>query len=578
MINNGNNGGGNPNHDENGRFTSKGNNKSSQRLSENTGSDAANFAASLWNGFLDSQEKSNKTTGEKVLNQMGLTNENVMEKHQKLSDQKALDDLGAKMDKLEETENNWHNDVSQNPELLESDILSMQENNPEKYEYENDLEKGNIEQGISKWKNLRQDLYNRLISNEENYGFTPEEANQMLDGYLGTEEELRSAYSDDIETLDYKIQETEQRMQELENLNLYGNWNINEQETYNKLSKKLDDLLARREKSNSENSSKALNQMGLKDKDLELADQSPMYKAKNAAIEAGKKGGYDDYSDFDEKGELMARPARTASLLGDTSKFHPEAQVRGIKKFNDGHLEYQLKNPEDKDFRDFRYDEKNGHWQKDLWDFKQKDEARIRNEKNEKEIKDNLAKKGISEEEYKNKMDELSDAQAKTKYGSPEWDATTKAKNDYQAQFKNDLNQSNNNNSKALNQLGLDENDLEETPEEKKQRLLSETYDDFRNTAFDELKSLGDVEIEDAGAFNEGREGEYLIFDNNLKQKVSNQDLINKIQEILKKYPGLDYRIVPASGWNYMNREIPAYKLKLKPKYTNETPENVKKQ
>lgn len=129
------------------------------------------------------------------------------------------------------------------------------------------------------------------------------------------------------------------------------------------------------------NNNKPLKQMGLNEKDLEPADQSPMFKAKQAALEAGKKGGYDDYSDFDEKGELMARPARTTSLLGDTSKFHPDAQVRGIKKFNDGHFEYQLKNPEDKDFRDFRYDDKNGHISKELYDFKQNDEARINAQK-----------------------------------------------------------------------------------------------------------------------------------------------------------------------------------------------------
>lgn len=123
-----------------------------------------------------------------------------------------------------------------------------------------------------------------------------------------------------------------------------------------------------------------LNQMGLSDNDLEPADQSPMFKAKNAAIEAGKKGGYDDYSDFDEKGELMARPARTASLLGDTSKFHPNAQVRGIKKFNDGHIEYQLKNPEDKDFSNWTYSEKTGHENKDTLDSIAKQNEQMKKE------------------------------------------------------------------------------------------------------------------------------------------------------------------------------------------------------
>lgn len=133
------------------------------------------------------------------------------------------------------------------------------------------------------------------------------------------------------------------------------------------------------------NSSKALNKMGLDENDLEPIDQSPLYKAKMAAIEAGEKGGYRDYSDFNEKGELVARPARTVSLLGDSNKFHPDAQIRGIKDFGD-HFEYQLKNPEDADFRDFRYDEKNGDWSKDLWDFKQKDEARIKANKNKFDI------------------------------------------------------------------------------------------------------------------------------------------------------------------------------------------------
>lgn len=130
---------------------------------------------------------------------------------------------------------------------------------------------------------------------------------------------------------------------------------------------------------------KALKQMGLSENDLEPIDQSPLYKAKQAAIEAGEKGGYRDYSDFNEKGELVARPARTVSLLGDSNKFHPDAQIRGIKDFGD-HFEYQLKNPEDADFRDFRYDDKNGHWSKDLWDFKQKDEARIKANKNKFDI------------------------------------------------------------------------------------------------------------------------------------------------------------------------------------------------
>ena len=116
MINSGGKSGGNPYHDENGHFTSKdkqGSGIVSQKVNQNTGNQPVDFAASIWNDFLKSQEQPKKTTGEKVLNQMGLTNEEVMETHKEQSDQKALDDLGEKMNKLEDfgPEQNGNNKV-----------------------------------------------------------------------------------------------------------------------------------------------------------------------------------------------------------------------------------------------------------------------------------------------------------------------------------------------------------------------------------------------------------------------------------------------------------------------------------
>lgn len=113
-------------------------------------------------------------------------------------------------------------------------------------------------------------------------------------------------------------------------------------------------------------------------------------------------------------------------------------------------------------------------------------------------------------------------------------------------------------------------NEISTLSKERKERLLYETYNDFRNKAFDDLKSLGQVTIEDASAFNEGEDGEYLIFDDNpVGKQVSGQDLTNKIAEIIKDYPSLDYRIVPVNGWYNGDEKINAYKLKLKPKYNN---------
>ena len=71
---------GNPYHDESGKFTSKegqGSGASSQRMNQNTGNQVADYAASLWNDFLDRQEKSQKTNDEKVLNQMGLSKKDI---------------------------------------------------------------------------------------------------------------------------------------------------------------------------------------------------------------------------------------------------------------------------------------------------------------------------------------------------------------------------------------------------------------------------------------------------------------------------------------------------------------------
>lgn len=118
MINNGGKSGGNPYHDENGHFTSKGNQGSAQPKSD----PIVDFNRSLWDMYFGGQPQmpKKKTTGEKVLNQMGLTNEEVMEKHEEMSDEKALNDLGEKMDKLEEKQ-----DFSFQPE---------NDNNP-KYDY-----------------------------------------------------------------------------------------------------------------------------------------------------------------------------------------------------------------------------------------------------------------------------------------------------------------------------------------------------------------------------------------------------------------------------------------------------------
>ena len=139
MINNGGKSGGNPYHDENGHFTSKGNQGSgnaSQKVNQNTGNQPVDFAASIWNDFLKSQEQPKKTTGEKVLNQMGLTNEEVMEKHEEMSDEKALNDLGDKMDKLEEDIE--YDDIDADYERSYGPV-----NTPEKYEaYQKWLENG----------------------------------------------------------------------------------------------------------------------------------------------------------------------------------------------------------------------------------------------------------------------------------------------------------------------------------------------------------------------------------------------------------------------------------------------------
>lgn len=139
MINNGGKSGGNPYHDENGHFTSKGNQGSgnaSQKVNQNTGNQPVDFAASIWNDFLKSQEQPKKTTGEKVLNQMGLTNEEVMEKHEEMSDEKALNDLSDKMDKLEEDIE--YDDIDADYERSYGPVDS-----PEKYEaYQKWLENG----------------------------------------------------------------------------------------------------------------------------------------------------------------------------------------------------------------------------------------------------------------------------------------------------------------------------------------------------------------------------------------------------------------------------------------------------
>ena len=84
----------------------------------------------------------------------------------------------------------WKADVLKNPKLLESDITTMMEQEPDKYDYDN-VEGKDWNEYSTRKGNIHNDLYKRLINEE---GFSPEEANQVLDAWLGTEEEDKQAW------------------------------------------------------------------------------------------------------------------------------------------------------------------------------------------------------------------------------------------------------------------------------------------------------------------------------------------------------------------------------------------------
>lgn len=83
----------------------------------------------------------------------------------------------------------WKKDVMSRPQLLDGSINVMMNENPEKYDYDAVEGKDWNEYQLRKG-NIHNDLFKELL----NEGFTYEEANDVLDRWLGTEEEDRQAW------------------------------------------------------------------------------------------------------------------------------------------------------------------------------------------------------------------------------------------------------------------------------------------------------------------------------------------------------------------------------------------------
>lgn len=93
----------------------------------------------------------------------------------------------------DEGENSWKKDVLSNPKLLDNDVVAMMEQEPDKYDYDA-FESKDWNEYQTRKNNLRNDLFNKLISGEGDYNFTEDEAKQVIDSWLGTEEEDKQAW------------------------------------------------------------------------------------------------------------------------------------------------------------------------------------------------------------------------------------------------------------------------------------------------------------------------------------------------------------------------------------------------
>ena len=170
----GNNGGGNPNHDENGRFTSAGGASAGNKNHDEGGSERAEAMKlfGLEDEFSQTQKMSKEDFVDYLINEKGWDEEEA--KHHA--------DLQFDNEK-EET------NLDEN--LLESRIVKMQESNPDLYDYDIDEQNHDGDKVVAKIQNMRKDLKSGLLKD----GYSEEEVDKAINDYLGTEEEHLSAYT-----------------------------------------------------------------------------------------------------------------------------------------------------------------------------------------------------------------------------------------------------------------------------------------------------------------------------------------------------------------------------------------------
>lgn len=177
---------GNPYHDESGKFTSKGGEGAGGAQPKSD--PIVDFNRSLWDMYFGGQpEAPKKTTGEKVLNQMGLSNEEIMEKHEEMSDEKALNDLGEKMDKLENGSSN-----QDNPEnAFDNNIEEIQSYIKELHDQINYRDRDHQTEDSQKWEvdNIAKNIADKtgekfkLVNSESIYGGSDSEGSWYYPTY-----------------------------------------------------------------------------------------------------------------------------------------------------------------------------------------------------------------------------------------------------------------------------------------------------------------------------------------------------------------------------------------------------------
>lgn len=217
MFNNhGNNGGGNPNHDENGRFTSSGNGSSPK--GENTTNKLKKMGFSgeekePTKKYTDMgysyDEARRKINDEKERNHP--ENERirkVLESRKKRGfedtgfDEQTVRDTGyfgyGSLEDLEASENeesevdednfNWHEEVKKDPSLIDSLVVSLEEQNPELYDYDEAIDRKDFKTANQRRNKLIDKVKETLMSKDNpDYGFGYGEADKIIEGWLGND-------------------------------------------------------------------------------------------------------------------------------------------------------------------------------------------------------------------------------------------------------------------------------------------------------------------------------------------------------------------------------------------------------